>query len=90
MSIDRTKPFETKLRWVPLASDERPPPWETIVLWNPCDGIHEGGWDGERFYLEGEGLGGIGSCTHWAIIEGPQPSDDVNINWQLWQGGFAE
>jgi len=90
MSIDRTQPCETKLRWVPLGADEKPEPYVDLLLWNPCDGASEGHWDGERFYLDEGSSYGIGSATHWAILSGPEPSDDVSFNWKLWQGKHAE
>lgn len=86
MTVDRTAPCEVKLRWVPLASTERPAPYTDVLLWNPCDGAREAVWDGERFYYPGSLLSEIGSATHWAELKGPEPRDDISLNWRLWQG----
>lgn len=91
-TIDRTKPCEEKLRWVPLASSERPEAYaDGIVMWNPCDGVHhDWEWDGKEFYESETRSNELGSFTHWAIVAGPEPSDDISINWQLWQGSMPE
>lgn len=52
--------------------------------------LTKGGWDGARFYLDGGGICGIGSATHWAILEGPEPCDDISLNWRLWQGSHGD
>lgn len=84
--IDRTKPSEVMLRWVPLASAERPSQYTDVLLWNPCDGAREATWSGEEFYFSNPYSTEIGSATHWAELNGPEPSDDISINWKLWQG----
>lgn len=95
--MNRGNIISVGLDWTPLSSPDRPEAYETILFWNPCDGIHVGFWDGYEFRLgevtndfDAPAVGRL-SVTHWAMPAGPpDPSGDINVNWKLYRGEYGK